>query len=92
MSRLKSTPLIAVILALSLSACASGTSGAALPDAAPSARRAVLAPMCPTPTPGTKLARIEVELDRAIAAKLAPEVLATEWERLDEAARKCRGL
>ena len=91
MRKPKPTLLIAAALLMCLSACASVT-GAALPNSAPQARRAQLAPMCPTPSNSASLAQIEGELSRAIAAKVPPNVLAREWERLDEAARKCRGL
>lgn len=90
MRKPKSTLLIAAALLMCLGACASVT-GAALPDSAPQARRAILAPICPAPSSSTSLTKIEAELDRAIAAKVSPDVLAREWERLDEAARKCRG-
>lgn len=92
MSRLKSMPLIAATLLMCLGACTSASKGLAVPDTAPSARRAMLAPLCPTPTSAARLGKIAGEIDRAVAASVSPDVLATEWERLDAAARKCRGL
>lgn len=54
--------------------------------------RKQLAPICPTPTSSTKFGKIAGELAAAIQKGVPPNTLSTEWERLDEAARKCRGL
>jgi hypothetical protein len=52
--------------------------------------KTAFAAACPTPTEAAKLRVIEAELERAIKAGASPDALATEWERLDEAARICR--
>ncbi len=73
-----------------LTACATATPGNSAADAQRAPRK-VLAPLCPLPTPPAKIAGIERELVAAIAANASPDTLATEWERLDAAARICRG-
>lgn len=61
-------------------------------DATKVAVTRTIAPACPMPTAGGKLRAIEAELDAAIKAGASPDTLATEWERLDDAARICRGV
>jgi hypothetical protein len=46
--------------------------------------------MCPTPTPRERLPAIAGYLERA-APDPGLDALATEWERLDEGALRCRG-
>lgn len=106
MNKKKSTPLLAATLAMFLSGCAlapdgrspvfpAGTNPLALVypsrDSKETEARAKVARACPTPTPVKSLPAIERELVAAIAAGAAPDTLATEWERLDEGARKCAG-
>ncbi len=79
--------LIVVTLVMSLGGC-----GVAYNLAAPEVGvRKQLAPLCPTPTPTSKFSKIASELEDAISKGSPPNALSTEWERLDEAARKCRG-
>lgn len=85
---MKPTLLLAAVLMTSLAACASVSSSRPAIDAGKIAGQ--LSRMCPTPTPDAKLNPILNEIDAAGAAGHPPNVLATEWERLDEAARKCR--
>jgi hypothetical protein len=47
--------------------------------------------VCPSPTKAEMLPAIARELDAAIKAGVPPNTLSTEWERLDEGARACRG-
>jgi hypothetical protein len=49
-----------------------------------------LAPACPTPTDVERMKQIATYLETAPPGE-GLDVLATEWERLDEAARACRG-
>jgi hypothetical protein len=51
---------------------------------------AELSRVCPTPTSSDRLDRIAAELAKALRDGAALNTLATEWERLDEAARACR--
>lgn len=52
-------------------------------------RIASMASTCPTPTSGEKVERVAAYLERTKPdANL--DVLATEWERLDDGARTCR--
>jgi hypothetical protein len=97
MRRLKTTLLIAAALAVSLSACETAPSKTGItpePDFWTPPKReppkAAFAPACPTPTAAVKLRAIEAEIERAIKAGAAPDTLATEWERLDQAAMICR--
>lgn len=55
------------------------------------AQRQTLAAVCPTPTPPAKRRAILAELTAARVAAVVLDNLATEWERLDAAATKCRG-
>ena len=82
---------------MSSTACGTGPSRAGIaPEAdfwaAPKNEppKAAYAPACPTPTAAAKLRAIMAEIDRAIKAGVSPDTLATEWERLDEAAMICR--
>lgn len=47
--------------------------------------------ICATPTDAVKRERIIGELEATIKAGAPPNTLATEWERHDDVARKCRG-
>lgn len=70
---------------MSLAGCVSGSpSRPVLPD------RAALAPACPTPTARARLEAIAGYLEAAPPAA-GLDALATEWERLDDGARACRG-
>lgn len=55
----------------------------------PAAIRKALAPVCSMPTPREKLQRIMAEIEAVPAGSV--DTLATEWERHDDWARKCRG-
>jgi len=97
MRRPRITPPLAAALALFLTACGTGPGRIGLapapefwiaPPAAPN--RTAFAPACPTPTDAARLAAIEAEIAAAIKAGAPPDILSTEWERLDEAARICR--
>lgn len=80
-------PLIAVVPAAFLSACVSAGSDRPIPEAAVVA---ALNRVCPTPTPGSVKSKIADELEAAINQGVPPDVLAAEWERLDEGASRCR--
>ena len=58
----------------------------------PADKPTAFAPACPTPTDAAKIRAIEAEIERAIKAGASPDALATEWERLDQAARICRNI
>lgn len=73
-----------------LSACASDLIGTR--ENARAEIRQELSPLCPYPTDRGKLVKIAAELDAAIKAGTPPNTLATEYERLDAAARGCRGV
>lgn len=78
-----------------LSACAtapapSGTNWADVARQVKAETRTSFAPACPTPSSQAALRQIQGELVAALAAKAPPDTLATEWERLDAAARACR--
>ena len=97
MRRPRITLPIVVALAACLTACGVGPSRIGIapepefwtaPKSDPP--KAAYAPACPTPTAAAKLRAIEAELDRAIKAGASPDVLASEWERLDAAAMICR--
>jgi hypothetical protein len=53
--------------------------------------RTSFASACPTPSSQAALRGIQRELIAALDAKVPPDTLASEWERLDAAARACRG-
>lgn len=97
MIRRKTIQLSAAALLTFLAGCASGPGPMALAvnepgfDATKIATQRTIAPACPTPSSAEKLRAIEAEIEAAIRAGAAPDALATEWERLDEAARICRG-
>lgn len=97
MTRRKTIQLSAAALLTFLTGCASGPGPMALAvnepgfDATKIATQRTIAPACPTPSSAEKLRAIEAEIEAAIRAGAAPDALATEWERLDEAARICRG-
>lgn len=61
-------------------------------DATKVAVTRTIAPACPSPTSAAKLRAIEAEIEAAIKAGASPDALATEWERLDGAAKICRGV
>jgi hypothetical protein len=95
MHRQKTTPLIAAGLALFLSGCETLPGENALAVNEPGNLLAVaraISPACPTPTAAARLRAIQAELEAAIKAGVAPDALSEEWERLDQAARICRGL
>lgn len=82
-----------VALLASLAGCVGASVTAPALTGNPQAIAAKLARACPTPTPAMKLNAIADEL-AALAARgdiAAVDVLASEWERLDEGARTCRG-
>ena len=97
MIRQKTMLLSAAALLVFLSGCANVPGPMALAvhepgfDASKLATQRTIAPACPTPSSAAKLRAIEAEIEAAIRAGAAPDALATEWERLDEAARICRG-
>lgn len=72
---------IAAALTLSLAGCANASNLVADP--------AALGRICPAPTPAAKLAPIAAYLEKA-GPDDGLDVLATEWERLDEGARLVR--
>ncbi|MEW5422635.1 hypothetical protein [Amorphus sp. 3PC139-8] len=76
------TLAIAAALAMSLAGCASGSGTAA--------DRTALAGLCPAPTPPDRLRAIADYLERA-QPDPGLDVLATEWERLDDGVRILRG-
>lgn len=87
------------MLALSLAGCETARDArAALTAAAPAptARKAEiaakLAPACPTPTRWTRAERLVVATFIGLHAETpAMQLLAPEWERLDDGAKLCRG-
>lgn len=88
---------IAAVLAMSLQGCASDLATkpvvratAAQAADAKAQRRTAMAPICPTPTSDGKARQIAGYLESAPPAA-GLDVLATEWERLDDGARICRG-
>jgi hypothetical protein len=88
---------IVVALVMCLSACAAGPGRIGIaPEPefwstpAKAEPKTAFAPACPTPTDAARLRAIEAEIERAIKVAVSPDTLATEWERLDEAARICR--
>ena len=83
MNRPASIWLTAAALAMSLGACTTGS------NSGPVATRGQMAAACPTPTAQGRLAAIAAYLGAAPAGA-GLDALATEWERLDEAARACR--
>lgn len=93
--------MIAATLPTCLAACSSATTGPAKPvilppaSAAPASRkveiRERIVRICPTPTDAAKREKIIAELQATIKAGVPPNTLATEWERGDDYARKCRG-
>lgn len=82
MRRTQMTAAIAAALAMSLAGCVTGSP--------PAADRAALAALAPAPTPPDRLRAIADYLERA-APDPGLDVLATEWERLDEGARILKG-
>lgn len=89
MNRLASMLLIAAGLLTFLTACDPDSSRLAIREAAQA--RTAIAPACPTPTDRGKQTAIADEISGAIKAGVPIDTLATEWERLDGGARKCRG-
>lgn len=95
------TMLCLVTLALSASGCGTARETretraaltAAAPAEAPSAAiRRKLAPACPTPTRWTRAERIVVATFIGLHAETpAMQLLAPEWERLNDGAKICRG-
>jgi hypothetical protein len=95
MRRHKTTPLIAAGLAAFLTGCETLPGESALAVNEPGSLLAVaraIAPACPAPTAAARLRAIQAELEAGIKARAAPDALAEEWERLDQAARICRGM
>lgn len=95
MRRHKTTPLIAAGLAAFLTGCETLPGKGALAVNEPGSLLAVartIAPACPAPTAAARLRAIQAELETGIKAGAAPDALAEEWERLDQAARICRGM
>jgi hypothetical protein len=105
MRRPRITLSIAAALAMSLTGCGGGPGrigvaphpefwsapAPAKPKTEPKTEpKTAFAPACPTPTDAERLRAIEAEIEEAIKAGASPDTLATEWERLDEAARICR--
>lgn len=74
---------IAMMSLLLLPGCVGGSTATV-------ADRSSLAQVCPMPTPEGRLVQI---LDYLESAPASPglDVLATEWERLDDGAQTCRG-
>jgi hypothetical protein len=99
MLRLKSMMLLA-LLALSASGCSAQLPerlALTTPETTPAARKAALvakfAPRCPTPTRWTRAQQIVVGsymVDEA--EKPGMQLLAPEWERLNDGAKACRGV
>lgn len=90
MHRPRSMPLIAAALATSLAGCASGSRSPALTEQAGASIGQQIARACPTPTDVERMKRIATYLETAPPGP-GLDAIATEWERLDAAARKCRG-
>lgn len=89
MNRLVSMPLIAATLLTFLAGCDPDSKRLAIREGTQA--RGAIAPACSTPTNRDKQVTIAGEIDGAIKAGASIDTLATEWERLDEAARTCRG-
>lgn len=77
-------------LPMFLSACESPPREAGLAFDTPRQEQRSFAPACPVPSDKAANAQIEGELVRTIAAGVPPDTLATEWERLNDAAKACR--
>lgn len=100
MSRLKSIPVIMTLALLASGCSATLTPRAALTTQAakPAAERkaalaAKLAPICPTPTAWSRAQQIVVgSYIVAEAGKPGMQLLAPEWERLNDGAKACRGV
>lgn len=85
--------LLAAALLASLPGCASRSAAPGVHSTALTVGAAPLrsfAAACPTPTPDARKIIIADELEAAIPTGRPPNVLAEEWERLDEGARICR--
>jgi hypothetical protein len=82
MASIKTTWLIAAALPMSLAACVSVSPPNVVDEAS-------LGRICPMPTPPDRLEAIAEYLDTAQPSR-GLDVLATEWERLDEGVRKAR--
>ena len=82
------TPLLAALTVMSPPGCA-GDLKPMTTAREPAAIRKALAPICSAPTPRGKLQRIAAEIEAVPAGSV--DTLATEWERHDDWARKCRG-
>lgn len=74
---------------MSLAGCVSASRAPVAGDT-PAAIGRQLARTCPTPTDLARMREIAAYLETAPEAP-GLDALSTEWERLDEAARKCRG-
>lgn len=90
MHRPRSMPLIAAALAMSLAGCVSVSRSPALNEQAGASISRQIAPACPTPTDLDRMKAIAAYLETAPPGP-GLDVLSTEWERLDAAARTCRG-
>ena len=53
--------------------------------------RTVFAQACPTPSRAADLTNIRREIEASIAKAVPPDTLATEWLRLNDGAKACRG-
>jgi hypothetical protein len=91
MNKRTSTRLIGAALLVYLTGCVAPVTDP-LPIVQRQAIRKALAPICPTPTPGSKITIIASELEAAINAGVPPDTLAAEWERLQEGAMSCKGM
>ncbi len=93
MLKQRSMPWIAAALLTLLTGCGNvsriNQMQPVIMDDTKAARQMAMALMCPTPTDGSKAAKIATYLE---GAKPDPnlDVLATEWERLDDGSRSCR--
>lgn len=89
MPRPRSTPLIVAALATLLAGCASGLRSPALTERAGASIGRQIAIVCPTPTDVERMKQIATYLETTLPGP-GLDALATEWERLDAAARTCR--
>jgi hypothetical protein len=95
MSRLRIT-LRTVLLTACLSGCVSGDLKAPVATLKSGANRTeiqgALRPLCPTPTTATTEGQILAGLEQVTATqKQAVAPVVTEWDRLNEGAKICRG-
>lgn len=72
-----------------IASCTMSSGGPAVSEQAGAAISRQIGRSCPTPTPDPVRLRIAEALE-TLPSSAGIDVLATEWERLDEGSRRCR--